>query len=497
MNPLDAAYREHDIAYSRSSDLTDKHATDEVLARRALGRVVARDSTLGERATAAAVWAAMKAKTKIGMGMKAGNIEMGYLGICRDGVRWLLCKVNCKFGLMCIVLTAVIARQKCVDCVWTRLDKYVIHNDISRRKKMRNYKRRTNRASVPEDIVLRAVKGVVEEGESYTSMSNSYNIPRRSLVRYCTEYRNANETSTSIENKSFNVGYKNCSKQIFNATEEAKLEKYLMRCSDIYFGLSPKEVRKLAYQYAVVVKAKIPESWTKNMMAGPDWFSKFMIRHKKLRKCNITPNLPHQNSTSENIVATPIKYYTDSNIDNTGSNIKLNSNRDKNTPTYINKTEQNKQTTPKIIKNELCNAKITVLRSNVQNNLLNNHLQNTFSLEKSDSFSITNSPLKEFILLNSLTAISTSSETLVTNDISVVAVRTQNFHMSLLLMLMPENRWNGIIVPAITVVMVGVTVLDMIVAIMVAEVDVAVVAVVVAEYLPVLLLALARLARQA
>lgn len=71
VNPLDAACREHDIAYSRSSDLTDRHAADEVLARRALGRVVARDSTLGERATAAAVWAAMKAKTKIGMGMKA------------------------------------------------------------------------------------------------------------------------------------------------------------------------------------------------------------------------------------------------------------------------------------------------------------------------------------------------------------------------------------------------------------------------------------------
>ena len=58
INPLDA------------DDLTDRHTADKVLADKALGRVVARDSALGERAAAAAVWAAMKAKTKIGMGMK-------------------------------------------------------------------------------------------------------------------------------------------------------------------------------------------------------------------------------------------------------------------------------------------------------------------------------------------------------------------------------------------------------------------------------------------
>ena len=71
INPLDAACREHDIAYSRSSDLTERHAADKVLADKALGRVIARDSTLGERAAAAGVWATMKVKTKIGAGMKA------------------------------------------------------------------------------------------------------------------------------------------------------------------------------------------------------------------------------------------------------------------------------------------------------------------------------------------------------------------------------------------------------------------------------------------
>jgi len=34
INPLDATCREHDIAYSRSNDLTDRHAADKVLTER-------------------------------------------------------------------------------------------------------------------------------------------------------------------------------------------------------------------------------------------------------------------------------------------------------------------------------------------------------------------------------------------------------------------------------------------------------------------------------
>ena len=70
VNPLDAACREHDIAYSRSKGLTERHAADKILAAEARKRITARDSALGERAAATAVWAAMKAKTKLGMGLK-------------------------------------------------------------------------------------------------------------------------------------------------------------------------------------------------------------------------------------------------------------------------------------------------------------------------------------------------------------------------------------------------------------------------------------------
>jgi len=43
---------------------------DNILVTKARKRIAARDSTLGERIVAAVVWAAMKIKTKIGMGLK-------------------------------------------------------------------------------------------------------------------------------------------------------------------------------------------------------------------------------------------------------------------------------------------------------------------------------------------------------------------------------------------------------------------------------------------
>lgn len=70
INPLDAACREHDIAYLRSNDLDTRHIADKILAEKARGRVIAKDSTFGERAAATAVWAAMNVKRKIGMGIK-------------------------------------------------------------------------------------------------------------------------------------------------------------------------------------------------------------------------------------------------------------------------------------------------------------------------------------------------------------------------------------------------------------------------------------------
>lgn len=57
---------------------------------------------------------------------------------------------------------------------------------------------------------------------------------------------------------SVSVGYRK-NRQIFTAQQ---LRDYTIKASDIYYGLSPKEVRTLAYQFSVSKQVKIPQSWS-------------------------------------------------------------------------------------------------------------------------------------------------------------------------------------------------------------------------------------------
>ena len=70
--------------------------------------------------------------------------------------------------------------------------------------------------------------------------------------------------------------------QVFNKEDEIVLADYLHSSADIYFGLSPIDVRKLAYLVAKKLNLKIPSSWTEKLAAGPDWFASFLKRHPTL-----------------------------------------------------------------------------------------------------------------------------------------------------------------------------------------------------------------------
>lgn len=69
VNYLDEACKEHDIAYTKSNDLSERHKADIKLYDSAVERVKSKESGVGEKLAAAVVAAAMKGKTKLGMGV--------------------------------------------------------------------------------------------------------------------------------------------------------------------------------------------------------------------------------------------------------------------------------------------------------------------------------------------------------------------------------------------------------------------------------------------
>lgn len=77
------------------------------------------------------------------------------------------------------------------------------------------------------------------------------------------------------------VGYFN-GRQVFSNEHETLLSEYLKRASDIYFGLTPKELRKFAFQYAIANNLRVPANWTEIKMAGRDWYTQFIKRNTSL-----------------------------------------------------------------------------------------------------------------------------------------------------------------------------------------------------------------------
>lgn len=65
INPLDAACKTHDIAYGQNKDSAERGKADKILQKEALRRVFSKDASIGERATALGVAAAMKIKRTI------------------------------------------------------------------------------------------------------------------------------------------------------------------------------------------------------------------------------------------------------------------------------------------------------------------------------------------------------------------------------------------------------------------------------------------------
>lgn len=74
-NKLDALCRQHDIFYNQEHETTKRHTADKILADGALKRVTSKDASLSERVASLAVAGAMKAKVKLGMGLRRPNYK--------------------------------------------------------------------------------------------------------------------------------------------------------------------------------------------------------------------------------------------------------------------------------------------------------------------------------------------------------------------------------------------------------------------------------------
>ncbi|XP_053947962.1 uncharacterized protein LOC128856673 [Anastrepha ludens] len=149
---------------------------------------------------------------------------------------------------------------------------------------MRTYKRISERCNSPKDIIEKACHAIIFDNESINATSKQYQIPYKTLHRYVTKLKNKLESNPNLTRADLTLdtaGYIR-NRQIFSDDEENKLAAYLKTAADIYYGLTPYETRKFAFEYAKKNNKTMPESWKTKLMAGEDWLGNFLKRHPSL-----------------------------------------------------------------------------------------------------------------------------------------------------------------------------------------------------------------------
>lgn len=130
----------------------------------------------------------------------------------------------------------------------------------------RVYKRKTDWQSWTEDQ-LEAAKNAILSGTSINAASLQYRIPRSTIVRRMSSPR-----------KPKKMGSKD---PVFTREQEQEILKHLMDMEVRFYGLTMKDVRKLAFDLAE--KNHLKHSFNKEKgLAGRDWLRGFLKRNPTL-----------------------------------------------------------------------------------------------------------------------------------------------------------------------------------------------------------------------
>lgn len=136
---------------------------------------------------------------------------------------------------------------------------------------------RTTNIGIDIEDMKRAAEICMNESKSVRLVAKQFDMCHVSLNRYIKKFKAQRDSGDPLPE----CGYRPHNR-IFNNLQETMLTNYLKNCADMYFGLSTKDVKKLAYEFALKLYIKIPPNWTKLELAGDDWFSSFLKRNNTL-----------------------------------------------------------------------------------------------------------------------------------------------------------------------------------------------------------------------
>lgn len=142
----------------------------------------------------------------------------------------------------------------------------------------RSYTRKTQRL-IDENAVKMALKECIRKKISIREAARRYNIKRDTLMSRMKavvkkgkqeKYSKSSDSGMSTDDEGdrrFQSKYS--VNQVFSISEEENFVKYIKKLSSLHYGLTYKQIRTLAYEYACTIpECKIPKNWKELKIAG-------------------------------------------------------------------------------------------------------------------------------------------------------------------------------------------------------------------------------------
>lgn len=145
-----------------------------------------------------------------------------------------------------------------------------------------------------EDQMQKALDAI-KAGKSIRQAATEHGIAFSTLQRY-----NAKDDPDHLT-PNYSV------RKIFMAEHEEALRDYYKKCALMFYGLTTRDCRQIAYEMAKMNNVRIPESWEANKIAGIDWLRGFRERFPEmtLRK---PENCSLARATSFNLLSAIVTY---------------------------------------------------------------------------------------------------------------------------------------------------------------------------------------------
>ncbi|KAL0849519.1 hypothetical protein ABMA28_013790 [Loxostege sticticalis] len=140
-------------------------------------------------------------------------------------------------------------------------------------KMVRRYERMSGRQSWSEEDMAKAVAAVVSGKMGYKLAARTYHIPRSTLQRRASKVR----YQQPDDPKPLMGHYR----RVFTDSQEKDLVGYIKSMEKYFMGVSRRDIRELAFQYAEDNQLNHPFD-VNSRMAGEDWVRNFLKRNPEL-----------------------------------------------------------------------------------------------------------------------------------------------------------------------------------------------------------------------